>query len=133
IFVPAEEFYLRAKAWPRVDLAEGAAGDAEASEDQVVAALLPPLAVDRRAQDPLAALKAFRASSGQRMLVAADSPGRRETMLTYFAEYGLEPAACSDFASFLASSEPFCMAVAPVATGFQLPAENWCVVTEAEL
>ncbi|MGQ0511069.1 MAG: transcription-repair coupling factor [Betaproteobacteria bacterium] len=136
IFVPAEEFYLRAKAWPRVDLAAGEALDlAEPGvpEDPVVATRLPQVAVDRRAHDPLAALKAFLAGNAPRVLVAADSPGRRETMLAYFAEYGLKPAPCADFAAFLAASESLCITVAPVATGFQVPGEGWCVVTEAEL
>ncbi len=133
IFVPAEEFYLRAKAWPRVELPAAAAPDLGEPDQPVLAAPLPPLAVERRAHDPLAALKTFRAGASQRILISADSPGRRETMLSYFAEYGLEPIVCADYAAFLASSEPFCISVAPIASGFQLPAEGWCVVTEAEL
>jgi len=133
IFVPAEEFYLRAKAWPRVDLASGEAVEPDMPEDPVVATPLPAVAVDRRAHDPLAALKAFLSGAAPRVLVAADSPGRRETMLAYFAEYGLKPAPCADFAAFLAAPTPLCITVAPVATGFQVPKEGWCVLTEAEL
>ncbi len=140
IFVPAEEFYLRAKAWPRVDFASGetldpAEPDAHdnPADNLVLAAPLPAVAVDRRAQDPLAALKQFLSGPAPRVLVAADSPGRRETMLAYFAEYGLKPAPVADFAAFLAAGEPLAITVAPVAAGFQVPRERWCVVTEAEL
>ncbi|HEX5611070.1 MAG TPA: transcription-repair coupling factor, partial [Burkholderiales bacterium] len=94
---------------------------------------LPPLAVDRRANDPLAALRAFLANANLRVLVAAESPGRRETMSNYFAEYGLHPVPCASFEAFLQSSERFQLAVAPLATGFALPGEGWCVVTETEL
>jgi transcription-repair coupling factor (superfamily II helicase) len=137
IFVPAEEFYLRAKAHPRVDLAAGVSDEPgaedESQPDLVRAAALPPLAVDRRAQDPLAALKSFLGSSGLKVLLAAESPGRRETMLTYLAEYGVQPTPCAGFAAFLASPERLQLAVAPLANGFALAAEGWCVVTEAEL
>jgi transcription-repair coupling factor (superfamily II helicase) len=122
IFLPAEEFHLAAQRFPRAELGQGIAGEA-----------LPALAVDRRAQDPLAAFKAFLAGSGLRVLVAAESPGRRETMLAYFAEYGLAPAACASFEQWLRSSERFAITVAPLAAGFALRAEGWCVVTEAEL
>ncbi|MCX7960617.1 MAG: transcription-repair coupling factor [Burkholderiales bacterium] len=133
IFVPAEEFYVRARAWPRVDLALSAPEPAEDAAEPIVAQPLPPLAVDRRARDPLAALKAFIADSGLRVLIAADSPGRRETMLAYFAEYGLRPEPCDGFEAFLASSSLLQIAVAPLANGFQAGAEGWAIVTEAEL
>jgi transcription-repair coupling factor (superfamily II helicase) len=122
IFVPAEEFHVAAKRFPRAELEQVLASEA-----------LPALAVDRRAQDPLAAFKGFLGNCGLRVLVAAESPGRRETMLTYFAEYGLAPAPNAGFGEWLRSSERFAIAVAPLANGFCLPAEAWCVVTEAEL
>jgi transcription-repair coupling factor (superfamily II helicase) len=122
IFVPAEEFHVAAKRFPRAELEQVLASEA-----------LPALAVDRRAQDPLAAFKGFLGNCGLRVLVAAESPGRRETMLTYFAEYGLAPAPNASFGEWLRSSERFAIAVAPLANGFCLPAEAWCVVTEAEL
>src|SRR5688572_22526360 len=97
LFIPAEEFFLRAKDFARVDIA---ASDEEEKEQPVQSAPLPALAVDRRAQDPLAALKRFLDTSGLRVLVAAESHGRRETMATYFAEYGLRPANVEGFQDF---------------------------------
>ena len=122
IFVPAEEFHVAAKRFPRAELERGIASEP-----------LPALAVDRRAQDPLSAFKVFLGGCGLRVLVAAESPGRRETMLTYFGEYGLAPAPHADFEAWLRSSERFAITVAPLATGFALRAEGWCVVTETEL
>ena len=129
VFVPAEEFYLRAKEHPRIDMA---ASD-EPTDGPLAATALPTLAVDRRAQDPLASLKAYLESSSLKLLVAAESPGRRETMANYFAEYGLRPAAKASFQDFLASPERFSLGVAPLAHGFAVPTEGWAVLTEAEL
>jgi transcription-repair coupling factor (superfamily II helicase) len=130
LFVPAEEFFQRAKDFPRVDLIQG---DDEERDQPVVTQGLPAVAVDRRAQDPLIALKRFLDTSGLRVLVAAESPGRRETMLTYFAEYGIKPASCASFDDFRNGTSTFCIAVAPLAHGFTVPAEGWAIVTEAEL
>jgi transcription-repair coupling factor (superfamily II helicase) len=129
MFVPAEEFYLRAKEQPRIDVQESD----EAGDGPLSAAALPPVAVDRRAQDPLAALKTFLSESKMKIMVAAESPGRRETMANYFAEYGLRPAPCAGFQEFLSSLEKFQLGIAPLARGFALPAEGWAIVTEAEL
>jgi transcription-repair coupling factor (superfamily II helicase) len=120
IFVPAEEFFVRAKAFGRAGFG-------------IAAEALPAVAVERRAQDPLSQLKKFLGASGQRVLVAAESPGRRETMLAYFAEYGLKPAPVADYAAFSAGAERFSLTVSPVLNGFALPDEGWCLVTESEL
>ena len=54
---------------------------------------LPPVQVDRRADDPLAALKRILdALDAARVLIVAESAGRRETMQQYFAEYGVRAA-----------------------------------------
>jgi transcription-repair coupling factor (superfamily II helicase) len=130
LFVGAEEFYVRLKEHPRIDLQED---ENHANEGELSAAALPPLAVDRRAQDPLAAFKRFLESPRQRVLVAAESPGRRETMANYFAEHGLTPAPCQSFEDFQRSPPGFQLGVAPLAHGFAVPAEGWAIVTEAEL
>ena len=129
LFVPAEEFYLRAQGFPRVDVLQ----TPDDKPEVLSAEPLPNVAVDRRAQDPLAALKRFLQGSGLRVLVAAESPGRRETMANYFAEYGLKLPPCTTFEEFRTSSTPFALCVSPLSHGFVLPAEKWAVVTEAEL
>jgi transcription-repair coupling factor (superfamily II helicase) len=130
LFVPAEEFFVKVQEFPRVDLSQ--AGE-ELPGQPLEAQPLPGVAVDRRAQDPLAALKRFLGTSGLRVLLAAESPGRRETMLTYFAEYGLKPLACGTFEEFLKETNEICIGVSPLSHGFIVPAEGWAIVTEAEL
>jgi len=129
LFVPAEEFYVRAQAFPRIDLLD------KPDEDSgpLAASGLAPLAVDRRAQDPLAALKRFLETSGLRVLICAESPGRRETMASYFAEYGLRPDPCTSFEDFITKPSRCMLGIAPLARGFALPAEGWAAITEAEL
>jgi transcription-repair coupling factor (superfamily II helicase) len=130
LFVASEEFYTRAKAYRRFDFQETAD---EEPDQPLVTAPLPAVAVDRRAADPLAALKAFIASSNLKLLLCADSPGRRETMLAYFAEYGLSPPVLNSFDDFLKSKPQTAITVAPLAAGFLVPAEGWAAITEAEL
>ncbi len=129
LFLAEEPFFVLAKPYARAALSLGVDGPAS---------LLPPLAIARRADDPLARLKAFLGSFAGRVLLLAESAGRRETLLALFAEYGLKPAPSADLASFLASEERLALAVAPLHEGFLLtpdasPSTHTAFITEAEL
>ena len=89
--------------------------------------------VDRRADDPLTALKRFLATTNARVAIVAESAGRRETMQQYFAEYGLKPALVDDFAAFARGTDRVSLAAAPLAAGFAWPKAKLAFVTEAEL
>ena len=79
------------------------------------------VAVDRRADDPLGRLKAYLATNPGRVLLLAESAGRRETLAAMLAEHGLRPAACADFAGFAAGDAPLALGVGPLHAGFALP------------
>jgi transcription-repair coupling factor (superfamily II helicase) len=130
LFVSAEEFFTRARSFPRIDILDA---PEEELAQPFAAAPLPPLAVDRRHKDPVAALKTFISGSELRILLSAESPGRRETMLAYFSEYGLAPLPCGNFQEFSSNGKKLSITVSPLANGFSVAAEGWAVVTEAEL
>ncbi len=96
-------------------------------------AALPPLAVERRADDPLHRLRAFAAAFDGRVLVLAEGAGRRETMLEYFGLNDLKPAPADDFAGFSAAANRFMLGVGPLHSGFVLADPPLAVVTENEL
>ena len=54
-------------------------------------------------------------------------------MSGYLKEYGLLPAVCEDYASFLAIKDKFMLGVGPIQIGFTLPDEKLAIVTETEL
>jgi transcription-repair coupling factor (superfamily II helicase) len=133
IFLPAEEFYLRVQGFPRIDMVDKPDEEGEKRGEPFTTEALPLVAVDRRAQDPLAALKKLLDTPELRVLIAAESPGRRETMANYFAEYGLKLPGCASFEEFVRADAKAALCVSPLAHGFVFPAEKWAVVTEAEL
>ncbi|MEO8485694.1 MAG: transcription-repair coupling factor [Betaproteobacteria bacterium] len=131
IVVPPDELAGRIKAFARVELPLPEASAAFAPDAPTVP--LPDVAVDRRADDPLAALKRLVATPGIRVLVGAESPGRRETMLQYFAEYGLKLPVVEDFAAFAGSDAPRALVASPLHAGFAWRGARIAFVTEAEL
>jgi transcription-repair coupling factor (superfamily II helicase) len=121
LFLRDEEFFAAAKALPQLVLKVGAGA----------AATLPLLAVNRKADDPLAALRAFLGGHAGRVLLLAESAGRRQTLADYLAEYGLAPEPSPDFAGFMAGEARFMLGVGPLSGGFLL--DGMAVVTENEL
>jgi len=123
LFLSAEDFFVRAKAFKRAELASGAP----------IAHPLPEVAVERRAADPLHRLKAFLSGTPARVMLLAESPGRRETLSQYLAEYGLKPEPSSGFEEFRRSDSKLALGVAPLLAGFFLDSEALCFITESEL
>jgi len=152
LFLAADAFFGAIKPFARVEIAAleipappGQATGDETAEDSsppvraegaAVAAnstsALPNVVVDRRAENPLVALKSFLAGYGGRTLLLAESAGRRETMLEYFAGYGLKPVACTTFDEFKVASAALMLGVGPCDAGF-VDARGFVVITENEL
>lgn len=121
LFLTDEAFFVAAKSYGRLAL------DAK----NATAGKLPNIAVDRRSDDPLGALKNHLASYPGRVLLLAETAGRRETLAAMFAEHGLRPAACADFAAFASGKETLALAVGPLQQGFAL--DQVAFVSETEL
>ena len=121
LFLRDEEFFVAGKALAQYSLKVGPGNTAT----------LPALAVDRKADDPLAALRAWLGDYPGRVLILAESPGRRQTLADFLGEYGVLPAPAADFAGFLAATERLLLGVGPLSGGFRF--DDVAVVTENEL
>ncbi len=93
--------------------------------------LLPPLAIQARAQHPAAALQAFLADHNHRVLFIAESAGRREILLSTLKDFGISAQLVENWHSFLASDIPIGLTVAPLEQGLLL--DNIALITEAQL
>ncbi|MFA7318568.1 MAG: transcription-repair coupling factor [Sulfuricella sp.] len=134
LFLPVDVFFGEIKLFGRIEIS------AEPGE-QPITRPVPPVQVERRAEDPLENLKGFIEHFAGRALILAESMGRRETMAQYLAEYGLKPAICENFAQFETSPERLMLAAGLVSTGFVLtanaspltPHPSLAIITETEL
>ncbi|MBL8450639.1 MAG: transcription-repair coupling factor [Dechloromonas sp.] len=122
LFLSDEAFFTLAKPLPRLHIGGAATGEASA---------IPKVAVERRAEDPLAALKIFTGAFAGRVLLLAESAGRRETLGAMLAEHGVAPAPCASLAEFLDGQQSLALTVGPLQAGFALP--GLAFVTETEL
>jgi transcription-repair coupling factor (superfamily II helicase) len=148
LFLTADQFFGAIKPYARVELETGSKdtpsphaggervgvrGNGGERISEASTAPLPSLAVERRTDDPLHRLRSFAETFEGRVLVLAESPGRRETLLEYFNEHSLKPAVAETFAGFRDASENFMLGVGPLHSGFMLAEPLLAIVTENEL
>ena len=94
----------------------------------------PDVSVARRAEDPVAKLRALVQGRQNRLLLCADSAGRRETLVQMLNEFGVTPDAQPDsIEAFLSSDAHFGIAAAPLSAGFGLPGAGLAFLTENDL
>jgi transcription-repair coupling factor (superfamily II helicase) len=149
LFVGVEPFFVEARRFGRYALREPRTALRPADDDDAPAPAppgapdtprrrhsggLPPLTVERRADAPLARLQAWLDATDARVLLVAESAGRRETIAQLLAEHGLVLPQVDDWASFAASPLERALGIGPVGEGFLLTGEpGLAVITETEL
>ena len=126
LFLSEEDFFSRAKPWPRVVIGSG--------DTPSVSRPLPPLAVERRAEVPLANLRNYvdaAARNNRRILLVAESAGRRESLHELLVQAGLRPGSCDNFAGFDDGNQSLGLTIAPIERGFET--DQFALITENEL
>lgn len=129
LFLTQEQFYGAANEHAQLSLRPGA----QDVEDSAVFQKLPDLAVVRGAEDPLARFKQHLAATSDRVLLLAESLGRRESLLDFFRASQVTPPAFDSLQEFLDGDEKLGIATAPLAEGFRWPEQALDFVTETEL
>ncbi|GGE58853.1 transcription-repair-coupling factor [Streptosporangium jomthongense] len=132
LFLQQDELFGHLKAFPRVTItprtAEGAGAVNCASE------ALPDIAMNARAADPAGSLKRFIQQFGGRVLICAESSGRREALIENLGEHQLQLKGFEHWQDFLAdkSSTPG-ITIAPMEQGLVLPEHHVALITETAL
>jgi transcription-repair coupling factor (superfamily II helicase) len=140
LFLSAEQFYTLCNSHAQLALKSAAGTLAAASgsvaadvDNNALAQPLPELTVVRGAEDPLARLQSHIRSSANRVLILAESDGRRESLLDFIRTSGLAPPVFDNLQEFLASEEKVGMATAALVSGFHWFEQGIDLVTETEL
>ena len=133
LYLSPEAFSARLNTLPRIEVWSAdhpRIDEAKPLGDQP----LPPLPVAARDAPAGEALKSFLGHYPGRVLIAADSPGRREALLEVLLSAELKPPVVADLPTFLADAgQRFAITVAPLEDGFALDAPPLAVLTERQL
>ncbi len=91
------------------------------------------LRIDTRAEAPFEPLERFLKEFGGRVLIAADSPGRREVLQEMLRAHGHSVAPVQGWDDFSSGSAPLALTVAPDLQGLTLTEPRIAVISEAQL
>jgi transcription-repair coupling factor (superfamily II helicase) len=129
LFLSNEQFYNRANVYAQLAIRPAL----QDTEDNAFAQKLGDLSVVRGAEDPLARLQAHLRNTAHRVLILAESDGRRESLLDFLRASGVSPPAFDSLAEFLRSDEKLGIATAALNVGFSSVEQGIDFVTETEL
>ncbi len=132
LYLPPDELQTRLDTFTRVDF------ESFKVEDETQGFNFPTAApqewrVDLRSERPLAPLETFLDLYPGRVLLAADSAGRREVLLEMLRAHGLKPKSMGGWHEFVASDAPFAMCIAPEMAGLNILQPPIAVLGEAQL
>ena len=129
LFLNAEQFYGLCNQYAQLALRPGT-GD---EPDNALAQTLPELTVVRGDEDPLSRLQAHIRTSASRVLILAESDGRRESLLDFLRSSRLSPSVFDSLEDFLTSNEKVGIATSSLNKGFHWNEHGIDLVTETEL
>ena len=106
---------------------ESAAGQA------LTASRLPDLSLKPRQQDPAAQLKNFIQTFDGRILLTAESSGRREYLRDLLRDIRIHPQPVDSWQAFLDNDSALCLGIAPLEQGVVLQQPHLAIITETQL
>ncbi|WP_273428893.1 transcription-repair coupling factor [Chitinibacter tainanensis] len=124
LFLAPDILFGQLKKYRRLELTAGSS---------LVTSALPALDVDRRSENPLQKLQQYLSTYAGKVILVAESLGRRETMAQFFAEYGLSAQLGDSWADALQSGAGVQLIVAPLYRGFIWQDDGIALITEADL
>jgi transcription-repair coupling factor (superfamily II helicase) len=135
VFLEPHEWLARAHGRPHAVLlaSEEAAAANDAPQSVVAAHDAPQVRLDLRHEQSTAAFADALRASESRILLAAESPGRRELLLDLLRPHGLAPKIVSGWSEFLSAGVPLAVAVAPLASGVVLDDPPITIYAEQQL
>jgi transcription-repair coupling factor (superfamily II helicase) len=135
VFTPADEFVQRLSALRRIELSRVELDPlTQALPYQNFATRAPPaLRVDPRSDEPARELARFLSDFQGRVLVAAESAGRREMLLDILQRRHVRPQLVDSWSTFVEGSVQLGITVSPLATGLVLTQPPLALIAEEQL
>ncbi|MRI34184.1 transcription-repair coupling factor [Endozoicomonas sp. OPT23] len=131
VLLPVAELNQKLKAYPRVFLNKEAVKETQGYLN-LDHQSLPELTLNARADNPLAPLQQL-IDQQQRILLVAETAGRREVLLELLAESNIKPVNFNSLSTFLSRTEPLGITVGGLYSGIYLDSPELAIVPESLL
>ena len=133
MFIPVPDLFARLKTFPVVRVGGLPEGDDKPGAVNFATTTPVRIPIDVRVREPLGILQRFIDDFSGRILLVAESAGRRESILEMLAKQGIRPRLVSGWTEFLNSDIALGLAVSPLEQGAMLDDPGIAVVSETQL
>jgi transcription-repair coupling factor (superfamily II helicase) len=130
IFLAVDEVFSKLKQQPQIVLHSDEL-PVEGDNRNLPSAPPPALQIDAHSSDPAAALRSF--NQNNRLLLCAESAGRRQALMELLARHKLKPREVDSWEAFLRSNDPLCITTAALEHGAVLSNDHLAAVAESQL
>ncbi|MEM6998326.1 MAG: transcription-repair coupling factor [Pseudomonadota bacterium] len=131
IFLNTNDLFIELKQFPQIHISV-LSSETDSKVIEYDTEMPTNLSIDARAKDPLALVKHFLNEFEGRVLIAAETQGRRETILELFRQYQI-PEKIETWHDFYQSELSFAIAIMPIENGLIMHDPNIAIITEAQL
>ena len=131
VFLPVNEVFSHFKRFPRVELQHFELEDSQSINFTTESP--PSLNFDVRASEAAAALKQFLNNFNGKVLFAAETTGRRETLTEMLRDNDIHPTPVNNWQEFINSKHQLAITVAPLEEGLLLSDPAIAVIAEPQL
>lgn len=132
-FFRPQDLFARLKSFPQIHLSSMSQDRERAGTLNFASKGVVKLPIDVRASEPLGIVKRFLQEFAGRVLIVAESSGRRETIIELFGRHGLRPTLFETWSDFLSDSVELGLTVAPLEHGAMFEEPAIAVVSESQL
>jgi len=135
LFLYTDEMFYGLKQFPNIDLQSGALAEPETNKGQynLGGAQNPQVAINSQLAKPLIALQTVLEGAQQKVLICAESAGRKEALTELFKGLPQAPKDVENWPDFITQDHEFAICVAPLEQGMNLPEHKLLVICEAQL
>ena len=137
VFVPAEELFSHFKAHQRIIISRDSVdqNSAEQKKGQQNFATSAPLflTIDNKSKQPMQELQQLIDNPDYRVLLCAESAGRRETMLETLQRHQINPDIVKNWRDFCAGDSKVAITIGAIETGLNLQQDGLMVIAEPQL
>ena len=132
LFIPSNQLFAELNRFTQIQLQSQV--DPENSHHVHFATEMPPrFIIDHKATRPFAELELFLQHTDARVLLCAETAGRREILLDLFKKTQINLTQASNWQDFLTSQAQVMLVIAPLEQGLNLTELKLMMITEAEL
>lgn len=132
LFIPSNQLFAELNRFTQIQLQSQV--DPENSHHIHFTTQMPPrFIIDHKTTRPFAELELFLQNTDARVLLCAETAGRREILLDLFKKTQISITQATDWQDFLTSQTRVMLVIAPLEQGLNLPELKIIMITEAEL